>query len=297
MKIKGLVFCISPTGDFFYLWYTMYVMKNFFKKWQIEILFTVCTLVIVVFGFTVGAIYILLFGQEPVPQFLQTQTKTLLPVVMILPHQDDEMFMVGKFLSFVERGHPVYVALATDGGNSHILGDLQKQGYKDLKRQSFAHARNLEFFDSIQTLGVLPDHIFFMNPGGIEASENPRYQDGHLTEASAEEIVQTLYDQIGDGIYMTTFGGHPDHVALARALQNFSGIQKKLFFPIERSEATQKFFLTSEEQEIKNKALAAYALWDPSKGRYAIGERSVDPLMKKWGQGEFEYYFDTLINL
>ncbi len=262
-----------------------------------ETLFFLCTVFIIVFGFIVGIFFILLDRQDYVPNFLQRQTKTSLPVVMIVPHQDDEMFMAGKFLWFLEHGFTVYVALATDGGNSHILGDLQKQGYKDLNRQSFARARNLEFFDSLKTLGVLPDHILFMNPGGIDASENPKYQDGHLSEAAAKEIVQTLYDQIGDGVYMTTSGGHPDHVALAHALQNFSGIQKKLFFPIDKSEATQKFFVNSEEQEIKQKALAAYSLWNPEIGRYAIGERSVDLLMKKWGQGEFEYYFDTLSNL
>lgn len=271
-------------------------MKDFFEKFRLEVLFTFCTLAIIVLGFLSGIIYIMLVGTENIPQFFSTVLpgEKLLPVVMILPHQDDEMFLAGKAISFMERGHPVYAVLATDGGNSRIFRDLQNHGYKNMTRQSFTHSRNLEFFESAKNLGVPVDHIFFMNPGGIDASSNPLYQDGTLSEAQAKEIVQELYNKIGDGIYLTTAGGHPDHVAIARALQNFSEIHQKLFFPIDTAQAKEKFFVTSEEQERKQKALGAYAVWNPNTGRYAIGEHSVDPLMKKWGNGEFEYYFEGL---
>ncbi len=281
---------------FFYLWYTIFCMKDIFKRFKIEILFTLCTLVIIIFGFLSGIIYVMLVQREIVSESFArvSPVKQFLPVVMILPHQDDEMFMAGKFLWFIEQGHPVYMVLATDGGNSRILKDLQTHGYKNLDRQSFAHARNLEFFDSAKSLTVPEDHILFMNPGGVHASAQPLYQDGTLSEVQASEIVQQLYDKIGDGIYLTTSGGHPDHVALARALQNFSAIHHKLFFPIDIAQAKEKFFVTSDEQERKQKALGAYSVWDPEIGRYAIGERSVDPLIKNWGNGEFEYYLESL---
>ncbi len=265
-------------------------MKSFFEKWKIEILFISSTLFILVFGFLSGFVLFQL-GIINLPKTSRAIDRHE-PVVMILPHQDDEMFMIGKFLSFVEQGHPAFVAMATDGAGSHIRTDLQKQGYINLDRQGFAHARNLEFLDSMQRLGISKDHILFMDPGGVDGSTNPIYQDGTLTELQAKEIIQKLYEIIGDGIYLTVAGGHSDHVVIEHALKKFSGIRQKLFFPLGKSPDTELFFLTDSEQKQKQEALRAYSLWKPEENRFAIGGHSVDLLISKWASSTTEYYFE-----
>lgn len=269
-------------------------MKDFFEKFRLEILLVFCSMSFVILGCISGVIYVMLVGEKNIPQFLENVPSQPVPVVMILPHQDDEMFMAGKFISLLERGHPAYAAIVTDGGNSHIRLDLQRQGYKDLDRQTFAHARNLEFVDSMKSLGIPPNHIFFMNPGNVKGSTDPRYQDGSLSDAQATGIIQQLYDKIGDGIYLTVAGGHSDHVVLEHALQHFSGITHKLFFPLEKTSDTQVFFLTPPLQAKKQEALHAYSIWKPEENRFAIGEHSVESLIGKWASSTTEYYFDSL---
>ena len=265
-------------------------MKAFLKKYPLGFFYITSALLLIVLGFVFGSIYFSLVPPKDIPSSKYSFVQK--PVVMIMPHQDDEMFMAGKFLSFIERGHPAYAAIATDGGNSHMLVILQQQGFKNLDRQSFSHARNVEFFDSMKGLGIPVDHVFFMNPGGVDGSTNPTYMDGSLTEDKAHEIIQKIYNKIGDGIYMTVAGGHPDHVALEHALRDFPNISKKLFFPIDTHEASEKFFVTSAEQEKKHAALGAYNVWDPAASRYAVGQQSVKPLLQQFGNGELEYYFE-----
>lgn len=50
------------------------------------------------------------------------------PVVMLLPHQDDEMFMAGTLHRYVKMGRPVYAVIVTDGAGSVVRKILNGRG-------------------------------------------------------------------------------------------------------------------------------------------------------------------------
>ncbi len=234
--------------------------------------------------------------------------------VFLLPHQDDEMFMAGSIERALADGKDVSVAIVTDGGASSVLpilnGDRystldhryhypRTEGYVPLTRQTFSAARNRELSDSLQALGVRPDHILFLNAGGLEGSSDPVYRDGELTEVQAREAIQEIFRVLGDGEYATVAAAlgdlnqtHGDHFALRQALRNFSGIKTKWYFS-ERPGLGTAVPLSVPERRNKFLALAAYFLWQPESGRFAVGKHSVLDLLSAWRESKTEYIFDN----
>ena len=235
------------------------------------------------------------------------------PVVFLLPHQDDEMFLAGSMHRYVSTGRPVYAVIVTDGAGSAVRKMLNgetpdsrsefgyyhqpsKEGYATLNLRDFSAARNREVFASLKSLGIPAEHIVFINGGGLEGTSTPFYHDTQLTVSKASEVIAKVYDQLGNGTYITLASGpeeahfrNPDHWNLQKALQKFKGIHEKKYFSDIASEHSQTITLSVGEQEAKQAALQNYFVWDPSEGRYAIGEHSVAYLLKKWQASNEEY--------
>lgn len=233
------------------------------------------------------------------------------PVVVVLPHQDDELFMAGFLVRPVIEGREVYAVMVTDGskssaryiingtdgGGTEIVCPLhgrvhhpQEEGYAELSREDFTAARNREFLDSVKMLGVPEDHVIFLNPGGVAGSPEPRYSDNGLDEEQAELVFDDLRKKLGDGVYVTVSGGHPDHVALAKGLANADGISEKRWFPLKPDSDSVPMILNPEELERKRLALGVYDIWNPTQGRFAVGRHSVPDLLDAWHDAETEYY-------
>lgn len=238
------------------------------------------------------------------------------PVVYLLPHQDDEMFMAGQIKSNLEAGREVYVAIVTDGGASIVRNQLNgrdengkkvyapidkkyhnptEEGYAPLDRQAFAKARNVEMYHSLRWLGVSPDHIIFVNPGGIHGSANPTYRDGELTVLSATEAIKNVFKIVGDGVYYTVgaqLGSinaiHGDHRMLRDALVYFSGITEKHYFSEKVGRGTGIDF-SLEMGQAKYGALGSYYIWDPPRGNFAIARHSVESLINQWRKMPVEF--------
>lgn len=234
-----------------------------------------------------------------------------LPVVIILPHQDDELFMAGAIQQYVKSKRPVYVVMVSDGSASsvrHVLngkndrGDTvfcpihdrvhnpAKEGYGWLSKQRFTAARNKEFILSLQELGVKRSNIYFANPGGEYGSANPTYRDGHLHRSSSK-VMANIRKKYGDGTYVTVSGGHNDHVALEEALIATEHISEKIFFPLHYDHLKDSVVLSEEEFAAKQRAVAVYESWAPKKGRFGIGGHSVRGLMDTWFAEKTEYFY------
>lgn len=239
------------------------------------------------------------------------------PIIFLLPHQDDEMFMLGAMQRALATGRPNYVVMVTDGGASVIRQELNgmddngmpvyagfdhrihhpdREGYAPLSRQQFAAARNREFFESMLKLGLAPDHILFANPGGIDSTTTLLYPDGKLTTELAAQVIQNCFKRFGNGTYSTVAGSlnsrilltHGDHGALRNALRAFPGISQKYFFS-EKPKSGRVLHLSTKEQKLKQMVLAEYSVWDPIRGRFAIAEHSVPALLKIWSASPVEY--------
>jgi hypothetical protein len=107
-----------------------------------------------------------------------------------------------------------------------------------------------------------------------------------------------VFNQIGNGTYITLAAqlgkinaDHGDHFAIREALAEFQGIYDKKYFS-ERQGFGHKVYLTQEEVFKKRQALNNYLVWNPRKGRYAIGEHSVANLLDFWRFNRVEYVFD-----
>jgi LmbE family N-acetylglucosaminyl deacetylase len=234
------------------------------------------------------------------------------------------MFLAGTLHRLITAGHPVYSIITTDGSGSvarlilngtdrkgrpalsvfkkRILNPY-KEGYIPLNKQNFSTARNHEYFESMQAIGVPEDHIWFANPGGLTATANPVFIDGSLTKELATEVIQSVYDQIGDGIYLavasdkdeTTYQNR-DHLAIEQALKEFNRISERYYFG-DKEYPSQTIVLSKDEQKAKQSALKAYATWDPKKGRFAVGEHSVPEMLRRWRTDTLEYEIPDVHNI
>lgn len=129
------------------------------------------------------------------------------PVVFLMPHQDDEMFMAGSIRSFLFTDRPVHVVMVTAGNSSAARDEvngvvycgwhkryhnLRQEGSSDpdrnLSLKDFSFARNREFYGSMTALGVPAANIHFANDEVPEAKNglgetwssgwtSPRYND------------------------------------------------------------------------------------------------------------------------
>lgn len=212
------------------------------------------------------------------------------PVVVLLAHQDDEMFFSGSLHRLINAKRPVYAVVVTDGAGSAVRQTL------GLSPQDFSAARNREVTASLTTIGVPEDHIWFANGGGAMGTSSPRFRDRHLSVEQAASVIARVYDQVGNGTYITLASGpeeahfrNPDHWNLQKALQQFKGIRQKLYFSDIGSTKARIVDLTEGEQLAKRMALENYSVWDPAHGRYAVGKRSVAYLLNTWQTSTVEY--------
>lgn len=283
------------------------------KKWQL------IGVIIALFFISLSGFFLF---SSPQKAFLLTKDtpkkpdEKLKPVIAILPHQDDEMFLGGTLHRLLMAGHPAYSIITTDGSGSivrftlngtdrsgHPMVSIVKNrilnplsdGYQPLDKQHFSAARNREYFASLATMGVPKDHIWFANPGQIMGSNHPIYIDGSLTKELAHEVIKTVFDKLGDGIYLAVASDpgennylNTDHRAIEDALKEFPGISEKFYFS-DKEYPGQAIVLSEEEKAIKQKALAHYRTWDPKHGRFAVGEHSVKGMLDNWRQSNVEY--------
>lgn len=283
------------------------------KKWKsLTFLFSFFCIILVGFLYskpTIGPV------SDKSAEIIPTSTRQL-PVVVLLPHQDDEMFLAGSIIQYLEQGRDVYAVMVSDGGSSSARYMLNgrdeqgkpyccglnrkvhnpiKEGYQIFDRQHFSRARNYEFHDSMIRLGIPEENIFFANPGGLDGSSAPLYKDASLTKSQAREVIEFFYKKFGDGVYITVESrdGHayhrnPDHSALQDALIEFPGISEKYYFS-DQAGTGEVIQLSLNVLKIKQKALNIYYEWNPGKGKFAIGAHSVKYLLDEWTASKFEY--------
>src|SRR4051812_32028738 len=163
---------------------------------------------------------------------LQAGAASAKTVIFFIPHQDDEMYMLGSMYREIKAGNDVYAIMVTDGGRSEVRMQLSKTLDHNFTRQEFSTIRNKEFYLVLRAAGFAPNHVIFANAGSLLGSKAPTYLDGDLSFEQATEIIQNAFDTYGDGEYITVLadGGHADHRELHDALFNFIGPSEKVYF-------------------------------------------------------------------
>ena len=200
------------------------------------------------------------------------------PVVYFVPHQDDETIsMSSDIAAHIAANRPVYVVLVTDGSASSARGPLCTTKKVCLSEAQFSAARTREFVAALSQLGVTASHIFYEN-----------VVDDTLTSPQAEAIIDKYIAKYPGASYktMSWLDKHNDHYRLGYALNNrcvyqnldCRFLQSPLYqkgvsfatFPVV-SPISGRYNNTAKTRA----AVAEYRYWNPSIGRYAIGDLSV----------------------
>lgn len=221
-----------------------------------------------------------------------------LPVVYILPHQDDELFMAGSIREHVLSKREVHVVMVTDGSKSKAFNlvnkKLDSEKRKNITIENFIEARNSEFKYSMAKLGVKSKNIHIANK---DIGEN--YKDGEMTKEKATEVINYYFNNLGDGSYKTLSAGvglpysnylHSDHKAIFLALRDYPKISDKRFYNDKPYKGfTQKVTLKDNIARSKKYALENYKVWKPFLKKYSIGGISVPKSFNFWQNHKYEY--------
>lgn len=129
-------------------------------------------------------------------------------VVFFTPHQDDETLSMGPAVrDHLNAGHDVHVVLMTTGQNSAV------QPGTGLSVADFIAAHDDELLRATRQVGVRTANVHI---------SDLRTQDGQLTQAAAEAIIQEFYTSF-PGAWCKSYsqlnatGRHADHVACGQA--------------------------------------------------------------------------------
>lgn len=223
------------------------------------------------------------------------------PIVFFAAHPDDETIgMAGAILQAESEGRPVYIELMTHGEASAARGMLDDRNTDSwhpgrhvyaLSVDDFGDARVREFQDAMSRLGVT----------GVNVSD---FGNGKLTPAQVAERIDFWLAKKAPGLSLRGTAGaqdpqttaspapHPDHAAVWNALVA-SGHPDVLGFCIYEAVTGRCHYQAKTNVgpfcEGKRDALAAYELWSPGEGRYAIAYHSTHGLLDAVGQDCLEY--------
>ena len=208
------------------------------------------------------------------------------------PHQDDELTNLGAAIcADVEQGHEVYCVLCTDGaasGARALLADGRVCAWHGeshrypLSKEAFSAARDREFIASCRAMGIKPENILISPLRAPDSSCRADAARQIILDATAgcvpeQTVIKTIYP-------VTRQHQNPDHTAIAQAAgelfaeRRFADLQyyyEMILLPAPDSVTLQEIIPSPKGRERLRNAAAAYGLWEPESGRYAIGVHSV----------------------
>jgi LmbE family N-acetylglucosaminyl deacetylase len=206
----------------------------------------------------------------------------LKPVVGVFAHPDDELISGrGTLVRHRQRGHAVFVVIATDGVNSGVRSQLGMRPF------AFADARYRETLAACRELGaILARPQFFVA------------EDGTLSHDQALHLWDWVTFTWPNASYKThTYipGGHPDHRALGAAAWELhqEGLMADVRFTVEpQREDTwaapgRPKLMTDMAADVEapglhpvDAAVEQYQLVDPAAGRHGIAWQSTPDLLR-----------------
>lgn len=212
---------------------------------------------------------------EPVRTVARTRRLRRQTVVWYVPHPDDEtIFMGGAIASLRDCRH--VVVLLTRGDASQAIIGISSKLAQPLTLEEFVAARDREFVAAIRHLGVAARDVVRLG-----------LPDGGLTEQAVLEVIRNQARRHRGASHrtMSYLDVHPDHASAGRALREahrLAVVDEAVFYlPVPQvvDERAPQVDLDERARAAKEAALREYQLWEPDRGRYAVGRRSVSELL------------------
>ena len=235
-------------------------------------------------------------------------------ILYFAPHQDDELLTMGlDICDSVAAGHEVHVVLCSDGSASGVrkrLNNGKKCGLHEEKHtfdvsvEDFVAARDREFTESCLALGVPKGNIHIAAKRG---------KDGALTVKLVESIMKEYLQKYGENALVGTISPkngdaqHKDHKTVGRAAEGLfkKGQIRQLRLFVEPyhyadiAEHPRAIPVVPSGTRVTDRlwnrmeqAIAAYSLWNPDDGRYAVGAHSVKREFEQLKQEKTCIYFE-----
>jgi LmbE family N-acetylglucosaminyl deacetylase len=199
----------------------------------------------------------------------------------VVAHPDDETISsAGAMYESVEAGNRNVLIVVTDGETTGVGPQLK------LSLKQVAAARDNEAIAALAVIGIVP--VFLHEPdtgGGVQ----PGFVEQEIAKLASETKGPVVFEGLSpNDAYLNLPHGHPDHYAVARALQaEFDkGVIKNLVFRhISNFSNGRRFgtceFLSADAMMKKQAMRAAYAYVNVSIGRYGIADKSVGLMWQK----------------
>jgi N-acetylglucosamine malate deacetylase 2 len=182
-------------------------------------------------------------------------------LLIVVAHPDDEVVGAGALIS---RLPDVWILHATDGAPRDPR--FMARGFQGT-REEYARARRRELEEALALAGVAPDRLLGLGVADQEAVfEIPRLAEGiarAVREIGPDTLLTLAYE-----------GGHPDHDAVALAVQQAVEGIEILEMPLYHAEPgteamivneflpgppETRLTLTAEERELKRRMIESFA--------------------------------------
>lgn len=212
-------------------------------------------------------------------------------VIWYLPHPDDETIaMADSIHQSVRAGNKNYFIYFSRGGGSLVRHNLRGPSGEihRLSEEDFCQARIRETEAALQALGVDLSTVLFLD-----------FVDGSIPREPVEQTMRFFAQLYPGSIHRTVsaLDPHEDHQTLARALASVAADPELDLHPEYYLVYSSRLMSIPEDVEkrkveygdVKEHALAAFFLWNPEEGRYAIASQSTPDLLEVARISPYEY--------
>lgn len=198
------------------------------------------------------------------------------PVIWYVPHPDDETIFMGGTLHRTRERRNILVLLS-QGGASTAMRKVDAQLQHPLGVREFMAGRVREMSAALAAIGV--------RERDVVRHDLP---DGSLEQDAVHALIADLARRHPGAQHrtMSYLDPHRDHAAAGAALRRAhrEGLVSDAVFhlpvPLVSADLGERAPLSRSDVEAKRVALREYQVWDPTRGRYAIGMTSVASLIR-----------------
>ncbi len=198
------------------------------------------------------------------------------PVIWYVPHPDDETIFMGGSIHRM-RDRRSIVVLLTRGGASNALAKVDAKLDGPLGVPEFMAGRLREMSAAMVAIGVRERDVVRHD-----------LTDGSIEEDAVHAVITDLAraHPMAQHRTMSYLDPHRDHAVAGAALRRAhrEGLVTDAVFhlpvPLVSADLGKRAPLSKADVAAKRAALREYQVWDPMRGRYAIGATSVASLVR-----------------
>ncbi|WP_044641968.1 PIG-L family deacetylase [Risungbinella massiliensis] len=210
--------------------------------------------------------------------------------IYYVPHPDDEILTFGvPIRNDIQSGRVVFLILLSHGESTGAIDKVSRLAKKKLTPKQIGEARVLEFRDAARSLGVEEPfyHIYNM-PGGKYQHDVIQNIALYFEHNFPSVIHNTMSEEdvLSDHHIPAKVIGALQKEGKVKQFQTYSSVYMDRISKKKR-DGYKVYLISPHDKESLDQAIHAYKIWNPTTGRYAIGNHSVSDQFRALQQ---DYY-------